>query len=131
MNKLTKVKYIIAEKLNKLYAKRLNEQINPFTNPPPGAGTGPNWAAAAAAWDDWANNQGNAAFAPQPPQAFLNRMSTMGCPGKQNRFNVLMNKWSTLFAPAQGQIIAPNNPKWQSQLASKILWLSDDLQNNC
>ena len=65
MNKLTKVKYIIAEKLNKLYAKRLNEQIvNPFTNPPPGAGTGPNWAAAAAAWDDWANNQGNAAFAP-------------------------------------------------------------------
>jgi len=128
MNKLTKVKHIIAEKLNKLYAKRLNEQFtNPFTNPPPGAGTGPNWATAAAAWDTWASG----GSAPTPPQAFLNRMSTMGCPGKQNRFNVLMNKWSTLFAPAQGQIIAPNNPKWQSQLASKILWLSDDLQNNC
>ena len=130
MNKLTKVKHIIAEKLNKLYAKRLNEQLNPFSNPPPGAGMGPNWATAEAAWNNWANSP-TPSNTPTPPQAFLNRMSTMGCPGKQSRMNVLSSKWATLFTPAQGQIIAPNNPLWQSQLASKLIWLSNDLQNNC
>tara|TARA_R110002167_G_scaffold364507_1_gene586430 strand:- start:55 stop:438 length:384 start_codon:yes stop_codon:yes gene_type:complete len=126
--KKSHLRNIIRESIKEL----LNEQgmPNPFSNPPPGAGTGPNWATAEAAWDNWANS-GGANSAPPPPQPFLNSMANLGCPGKQSRMNVLSSKWSSLFTPGPGQMIAPNNPLWQSQLASKLIWLSNDLQNNC
>jgi len=133
MNKLTKAKYIIAEKLNKLYAKRLNEQAtNPFNNPPSGAGTGPNWSAAAAQWQNFYNNNYNSSLMPPPPQPFLNRMATMGCPQKIDRFMVLIGKWQNLFPgnTSTGQL-NPNNPMWQSQMLSKLHWLTNDLSTNC
>ena len=117
--------------IKQVIKESLREQMNPFSNPPPGAGGGPNWDAAATAWDNWAASGGAPGTAPSPPQPFLDRMATMGCPGKQSRMNVLMNKWMSKFSPAQGQIIAPNNPLWQSQLASKLMWLQSDINQNC
>ena len=61
----------------------------------------------------------------------------MGCGGKNKRYLVLVNKWTntaggtgTGFSAAQG-MISPNNPRWQSILASKIIWLQNNIQQNC
>jgi hypothetical protein len=112
--------------------REFNEYDNPFENP--GSGSGPNWLTQQA---NWANYDGTPATAPLPPTAFLNRMSTMGCVKKNSRLNHLINKWSntagvqgTGFAAPQGTI-HPDNPRWQSILASKIIWLMDDVNNNC
>ena len=115
------------------YEESLNEQgiPNVFDNPPPGAGGGPNWQAAANDWANFFSSGGAAGTAPSPPQPFLDRMATMGCGGKISRFNVLNTKFFNLFAPAPGQSVAPNNPLWQSQLAAKLVWLGNDLMNNC
>jgi hypothetical protein len=107
-----------------LIKRVVSEQNNPFTWT--GSGTGPNWTAAQALWQNYSMGQN----APTPPSAFLNRMSNMGCKGKNKRKIVLTNKWNTLF-PAGSTEINPNNPMWQSILASKIIWLINDINANC
>ena len=115
------------------YEENVNEQgiPNVFDNPPPGAGGGPNWQTAANDWANYFRSGAAVGTAPSPPQPFLDRMATMGCNGKQSRFYVLFNKWMNLFVPAAGQTVAPNNPLWQSQLASKLMWLQSDITQNC
>ena len=119
--------------------EEINEQgNNPFNNPPSGAGTGPNWATAAAQWQNfYTSGNHNPSTAPSPPQAFLSRMATMGCPQKVDRYMVLMAKWQNQFPMNQtiGGVLPyqlnPNNPIWQSQLMAKITWLNNDLYTNC
>ena len=94
--KKSELRKLIKESIREVIKEQASG-MNPFSNPPPGAGTGPNWGIAAAAWDNYFNNLGNPSSAPPPPQAFLNRMSTMGCNGKQSRFDILMNKWAALI----------------------------------
>ena len=57
--------------IKQVIKESLREQMNPFSNPPPGAGGGPNWDAAATAWDNWAASGGAPGTAPSPPQPFL------------------------------------------------------------
>mgnify|MGYP003112227715 CR=1 FL=1 len=110
----------------------MREYDNPFSLP--GSGSGPNWLTQQA---NWANFDGTPATAPSPPQAFLNRMSQMSCNRKNMRYMALINKWSNTagghgggFSSPTGTI-NPNNPRWQSILASKIIWLQNDLNQNC
>jgi len=111
--------------LTKLINIVIKEQNNPFTWT--GSGTGPNWTAAQALWQNYSMGQN----APAPPPAFLNRMSNMGCNGKNKRKTVLTNKWNSLFPVGGNTEINPNNPMWQSILASKIIWLINDINTNC
>jgi hypothetical protein len=102
-----------------------------------GLPSGPNWQTLQ---QNWAN--GNV---PPPPQAFINRMTTMGCPGKQQRLGVLIPRFNSLQQtginpttgaqdpnhPGPGTQNYGSNPLWQSQLASKIVWLYTDMTQNC
>jgi len=102
-----------------------------------GLPSGPNWQTLQ---QNWSN--GNV---PPPPQAFLNRMATMGCPGKQQRLSVLVPRFDSLQQtginpttgaqgpnhPGPGMQNWGSNPVWQSQLASKIMWLYTDMTQNC
>ena len=119
--KKTQLKNIIKESIKEV----LNEQSWQ------GLPSGPNWQTLQQNWQN-----GNV---PPPPQPFLNRMATMGCSGKQQRMSVLVPKFNSLqtqgINPTTGTQ-GPNNPGWgsnplwQSQLASKIMWLYQDMQTN-
>ena len=110
----------------------MREYDNPFSLP--GSGTGPNWLTQQA---NWQNYDGSPSTAPAPPTAFLNRMSQYSCSRKQQRLMALINKWSHTagghgggFSASPG-MINPNNPRWQSILASKIIWLQENIAQNC
>jgi len=125
----------IAESLKKKIIN-MNEQTNPFA----GGGTGPNWAAAEAAWNQW-----NAATQTGVPgtqdllnvdDTFLNNMQDKSCNFYQSRLtaqvNSFINQFGGSFGSASNSSNAPNagsNPAWQSQKYARIMWLANEVQN--
>ena len=104
--------------------KKLREQINPFS----GGGSGPNWQAAATAWDNW--NATTQQGAPQADQIFLNNMQGKGCNFYQARLtaqiNDFINRFGHTFASA-----GSSNPAWQSKKYARIMWLANKVQTDC
>jgi len=150
--KKSQLRQIIRESINQLLTEQTPE--NPFTNPPTGASqlgniTGPLWAQAASMWDAWMVNQSNF---PQPSLQFINNMASKSCNAKDNRLAHLLTKYVDKGLPpgitstgsTVGDYTTPvagvgsdvggvwfRNPLWQSQMLSKISWLSNDITNNC
>ena len=111
--------------------------MNEQQAPPPNWPSGPNWTTL---WNTWTTLPPGQS--PPPPQAFLNRMANLGCGGKGQRYQILTQKMNSLFAginPNTGQQTGTGyqqggfgtNPLWQSVLMSKIIWLANDLGQNC
>jgi len=102
--------------------KKLNEQTNPFS----GGGSGPNWAAAEAAWQSW--NSTNQGGAPQPDSTFLNNMANRGCGFYQTRLTAQVNSFVGQFGGSFGGG-SSSNPAWQSKKYARIMWLANAVQN--
>jgi hypothetical protein len=100
----------------------IREQTNPFT----GGGTGPNWAAAEAAWQSW--NSTNQGGSPQPDSTFLNNMDNKGCSFYQARLTAQVNSFVDKFGGQFGTV-GSSNPAWQSQKYARIMWLANAVQN--
>ena len=112
--------------LRKLIRESIKEILSEQNLPNPFAGnSGPNWQAAAAAWDNWnATTQGGA---PQPPQQFLRNMEGKGCGFYQARLGAVLDSFVAQFGGALGGTTS-SNPAWQSQKYAKIMWLAAKVQ---
>ena len=118
--KKTQLRKIIRESIKEL----INEQIS--TNPFTGGGSGPNWQAAEAAWDNWnASNQGGA---PAPDQTFLNNMQGKGCGFFEKRLEAQLDSFVNQFGGSFGNV-GSSNPAWQSQKYARIMWLAGKVQD--
>ena len=124
MKKLIKLK---ESDLVKLVKKIINEQVNP--NPFSGGGSGPNWAAAEAAWANFSST--GQSSPPNPDATFLSNMAGKGCGFYEKRLKAQVNSFVSQFggslgsASNQTNVTGGQNPAWQSQKYARIMWLSD------
>ena len=105
--------------------------VNPFCEAGYGSywqEEGPEWENAAKLWTNWSGVHSDTTSYPLA-QNFVDTMSTLGCGGKQKRWEILRAKESNLMPGGKGP--EPGNPMWQSKVMSKDIWFINEFNTNC